>query len=194
LFGGAEEEVSEGDGVISTMLEQIRNANLNNENILSVNFKNKRGAYSSGIEIYKGLKIKVGMAVSGTDIKLIHPRMSECSLNLHKQITAKDYFMYIANMFGDFFDIKEFSGSVPYRTFIFHEPQTVRYISLTVEEKYSNIFGNYLFGKNWDYQHLSQDRNWVLHIYSPWFSEKFNAARGNLIEQRRLIYLALGQV
>ncbi len=174
------------------LLQSIKEANYSNNNLMNVKWTPMASYYSTVVEI-SGVKMKLGVNCNGTDITKIKPLILDTDVKINSDPTMKDVVIWIINQFGDFFDVKDYLGAHKVRTFRFHEPNSSHNISLVFEEKYTNIIGSYLFGTKWEFKHLKQDRSFVLHIHSPWFSNKFNEANGNLIEQRRLMYLALGQ-
>ncbi len=182
------------DGFVKDFLQKIRNANKNHISTLDMNWTYYKSiCFDDNVQIYKNKSFRVAVGVNGTAIKKIKPLMTDVNVEIHNNPTFKDVLKYAFNMFGDYFEIKDYSGVNKMRIFHFLEPFTERYIFVSCKEEYSNILGNYLFGKEWDIQHLENDRSWVLHIHSPWFSKKFLEAQNDLLEQRRLMYLALGQ-
>jgi hypothetical protein len=100
------------------------------------------------------------------------------------------------NELGASFKLGEFSGEEKLRVFQFSDVNKPDHeLSIVVEDKYVNILGHYLFGESWETDFTETDRQWVLYIYSPDISGKFEAVKaqteGNLLEQRRLTYYAL---
>jgi hypothetical protein len=68
-------------------------------------------------------------------------------------------------------------------------------LRISVDEKYFQYVGMYIFGKKWKNDFISSDRTWVLYIYSPNLSKSLKEAKAkdDLMEMRRLTYWALTQ-
>lgn len=183
---------------ITNILNSIRSANIGGQTSTSVQWPESAGNSMIGCEInlYEDLNFRIAVTKE-LYAQNIKTKMSSVTYNSHNRpASGWEVVKAFLNELGASFKLGEFSGEEKLRVFQFSDVNKPDHeLSIVVEDKYVNILGHYLFGESWETDFTETDRQWVLYIYSPDISGKFEAVKaqteGNLLEQRRLTYYAL---
>lgn len=191
-------EYANSSDAITTILDEIKNANMSGTESIDITWPENSGDAIIGCEVklYNDINFRVAITKETNLNKINCPMESVTYSSYNRPGSNWEILKSFLNAWGASFELGEFSGSERLRVFEFYDPDNSNYdLRIVVEERYSNLLGYYLFGENWDTDFIEDDRKWVLYIYSPSLSDKFEAVKedteSNLLEQRRLTYYAL---